>query len=199
MKRPSPEMLIAAYSQGIFPMAFEDQGWEVYWYAPDPRTIMPLDEGFHVSRSLQRTLRRGVFEIRYDTAFREVMEACAEPRGDDGGRWISPHFIDAYTELHELGFAHSIEAWHQGELAGGLYGVAIGGLFAGESMFHRVTDASKVSLVATVERLRERGYLLFDVQFTTSHLKRFGATEISKQTYERRARLASRMSVSFDG
>ncbi len=184
MKRPSAELVLNAYAQGIFPMAHSDEDWSVYWYAPDPRCIIPLDE-FHVSRSLKRTIRKEVFEVRFDTAFADVMAACAEPRGDGHGTWMSPGIMDVFMELHELGFAHSIETWKDGELAGGLYGLALGGLFAGESMFHRVTDASKVALWATVERMKERRFTLFDVQFRTDHLARFGAKEIPRDEYEK--------------
>lgn len=196
MIRPSAEMLLSAYAQGIFPMAHVEQGWEVYWYAPDPRTILPLD-GFKVSRSLARTVRSGRFEIRYDTVFREVMWACAAPRGDGAGTWISPGLLDAYLELHQLGFAHSVEAWQDGELVGGLYGVALRGLFAGESMFHRATDASKVCLVHLVDRLRAGGFVLHDCQFMTEHLRRFGAIEISRAEYEARLQTALRVDAVF--
>jgi leucyl/phenylalanyl-tRNA--protein transferase len=184
MKRPSAELVLNAYAQGIFPMAHADEDWDVYWYAPDPRCIIPLED-FHASRSLKRTIRKGVFDIRYDTAFTEVLQACAEPRGDGHGTWISPGLMDVFEELHELGFAHSIETWQDDELVGGLYGLALGGLFAGESMYHRVTDASKVALWATVQRMKERDFTLFDVQFRTNHLARFGAKEIPRSEYEK--------------
>lgn len=197
MKRPDPELVLNAYAQGIFPMAHEGDDWDLYWYAPDPRCIMPIEE-FHTSRSLKRTLKKGVFDIRFDTAFVDVMAACAEPRGDGHGTWISPGILDVFIELHELGFAHSIETWQNDELVGGLYGLALGGLFAGESMFHRVTDASKVALWATAKRLQERDFTLFDVQFHTDHLARFGAHEIPKDEYERRAAEAVRLFRKFN-
>jgi leucyl/phenylalanyl-tRNA--protein transferase len=176
----TPAILLHAYGQGIFPMA-EDDG-TIYWYDPDPRTIIPLDQ-FHVPRSLARRIRRGGFTVRYDTAFREVMRKCAEPVPGRESTWISAELIDLYCRLHETGFAHSVETWMADELVGGVYGVSLGGLFAGESMFSRRTDASKIALVYLVERLNERAYHLFDVQFTTSHLRRFGAIEIPRDHY----------------
>ncbi len=173
----TPQLLLSAYSQGYFPMA--DEFGNIYWFDPDPRAIIPLDERFHVSKRLARTVRCGVFEIRVDTAFRAVMEACAA-RDET---WISDELIEVYTELHRMGFAHSVESWHDGELVGGLYGVALRGLFAGESMFSRQRDASKVALVHLVERLRAGGFTLLDTQFITPHLARFGAVEIPKSEY----------------
>lgn len=181
----TPQILLNAYCQGLFPMADPDEGGAVYWYDPNPRTVIPLD-AFHVSRSLKKTLRKGTFEVRIDSAFRRVMELCAEPREADAKTWISPDFIDLYTELHTLGFAHSVETYLNGELVGGVYGVSVRGLFAGESMFSRATDASKVALMHLLESLRANGYTLFDVQFTTAHLRRFGAVEISRSEYKRR-------------
>jgi leucyl/phenylalanyl-tRNA--protein transferase len=197
MKQPNVQMLLAAYAQGIFPMSHPEVGDEVYWYAPDPRAIIPLDERFIVSRRLRQVIRQGRFEVRYSTAFSDVMEACAAPREVQKTTWISAGLVRAYTQLHQLGFAHSVEAWRDGQLVGGLYGVSLGGLFAGESMFHRETDASKVCLVALVERLRERGYQLLDTQFTTDHLKKFGAYEIPRDEYERRLEGAVGLSCSF--
>jgi leucyl/phenylalanyl-tRNA--protein transferase len=174
-------LLLNAYGQGIFPMADEDG--TIYWYDPDPRAIIPLDN-FHVPRSLARTIRRGQFEVRVDTTFRVVMAACAEPSPGREVTWISPEIITAYSELHTLGFAHSVECWRAGELVGGLYGVSLGGLFAGESMFSWATDASKVALVYLVERLRRGGFVLLDTQFMTDHLRRFGAIEIPREEYQ---------------
>ncbi len=173
----TPQLLLSAYSQGYFPMA--DEFGNIYWFDPDPRAIIPLDERFHVPKRLARTVRRGIFEIRVDTAFRPVMEACAA-RDET---WISDELIEIYTELHRMGFAHSVESWLDGELVGGLYGVALRGLFAGESMFSRARDASKVALVHLVERLRAGGFTLLDTQFITPHLARFGATEIPRGEY----------------
>lgn len=163
-------------------MAEEDG--TVYWYDPDPRAIIPLDQ-FHVPRSLARRIRRGGFTVRYDTAFRHVMTRCAEPAPGRESTWISAELIEVYCRLHELGFAHSVETWIADELVGGVYGVSVGGLFAGESMFSRKTDASKIALVHLVQRLNDRGYTLFDVQFTTPHLQRFGAIEIPRDQYKR--------------
>jgi leucyl/phenylalanyl-tRNA---protein transferase len=182
----TPQMLLNAYSQGYFPMADPDDG-KVYWYDPDPRTILPL-ESFHVSRRLARSVKQKKFEIRIDTAFQRVMECCAEPRqnwitGQDK-TWINEELIELYTILHRHGFAHSVETWQAGELVGGVYGVSVGGLFAGESMFSRVRDASKVALVTLVDVLRRNGYVLFDVQFTNEHLKQFGVVEIPRVHYK---------------
>jgi leucyl/phenylalanyl-tRNA--protein transferase len=186
----SSELLLSAYAQGIFPMDVEG---EIQWFSPDPRAILPLEQ-FHVSRSLERLVRRQAFEIQIDGCFERVMRACAER---PEGTWISEELIRAYTELHELGFAHSVECRREGELAGGLYGVTMGGAFFGESMFHRQTDASKVALVALVTRLRERGYALLDVQFMTDHLKRFGAIEIRRPAYLKRLAAALELPCIF--
>jgi leucyl/phenylalanyl-tRNA--protein transferase len=175
-------------------MAEEDG--TVYWYDPDPRTIIPLDQ-FHIPRSLARRIRRGGFTVRYDAAFRQVMDKCAEPAPGRESTWISAELIEVYCWLHELGFAHSVETWMADELVGGLYGVSLGGLFAGESMFSRRTDASKIALVHLVARLKERGHTLFDVQFTTSHLLQFGAVEIPRARYRRLLANALTQDVSF--
>ncbi len=193
MMQLTPDLLLAAYAQGVFPMAHEDG---IYWYDPDPRTILPLD-GFYLPRRLARTVRSGRFEVQVDTAFRTVMEACAEPATGRESTWISPELVDVYTRLHDMGYAHSVEAWQAGELVGGLYGVAIRGLFAGESMFSRATDASKVALVHLVERLRQRSFQLLDVQFTTHHLARFGAIEISRTEYKLRLKHALQVACRF--
>lgn len=172
-----PELLLMAYRKGIFPMAM--QNGEIGWFSPDPRSILPLDEGFHLPHGLRRRLKRHPFEVRFDTAFREVMLGCA----DRPDTWIDEEILESYCELHRLGHAHSVEAWLHGELAGGAYGVSVGTAFCGESMFHRVTDASKIALHALVERLRARGYTLLDVQWTTPHLRKFGAIEIPRADY----------------
>jgi len=176
-----PGPVLAGYRAGLFPMEV-DQGRRrkaLGWWSPDPRTVVPLD-GLRVSRSLRRSCAR--FAIRVDHAFEAVMRACADPSRSGG--WISEPFIEAYCRLHDLGWAHSVEAWTPGgELAGGLYGLAIGGAFAGESMFHRHTDASKVALVALVERLRAEGYELLDVQWSTPHLESLGAVSIERDQY----------------
>lgn len=184
----TPQVLLSAYSQGVFPMAQEG---EIYWYDPDPRTILPLDQ-FHISRSLRRTLKRGHFSTTINQAFAAVISACASS-GRPGG-WIDNTIIQAYLNLHHIGFAHSVETWHDGVLVGGLYGVALRGLFAGESMFSHQSDASKVALVALVERLNARGFLLLDVQFQTSHLAQFGTIEIPRDHYK--ALLAQAMHVT---
>lgn len=173
-----PGTVLAAYRRGMFPMPVR---WSraVAWWSPDPRGIIPLD-GLRVSRSLRRSCDR--YEVRIDTAFDQVIEACADPRRPHG--WINRAIRDAYRHLHELGWAHSVEAWTpEGELAGGLYGLAIGGLFAGESMFHRRTDASKVALVGLVAALRDGGGELLDVQWTTDHLRTLGAIDVSREAY----------------
>lgn len=190
MNRLPPQLLISAYMQGIFPMGHADGS--IYWYDPDPRAIIPLDT-FHTPRSLQRTIRKGVFEIRVDSDFRGVMRACSER----DTTWITDEFIDAYERLHLLDLAHTVEAWQEGQLVGGLYGVAIRGLFAGESMFSRVKDASKVALVHLIERLKAGGYTLLDTQFVTPHLARFGATEISREEYKTRLAQALNVEATF--
>jgi leucyl/phenylalanyl-tRNA--protein transferase len=189
-----PQILINAYSQGVFPMA--DPDGTIYWYDPDPRAIIPLDK-FHVSRSLRRTIRKGGFEIKIDTAFREVITACAAPAPGRESTWINDEIIESYGALHELGFAHSVETWIEGELAGGLYGVSLAGLFAGESMFSWVTDGSKIALVYLVKHLRRRGFVLLDTQFATDHLRRFGAIEIPRLEYKRRLVQALRSGARF--
>lgn len=187
------QQLLYAYMRGIFPM---DHEGKVYWYDPDPRAIIPLD-AFHTSRSLQRTLKKGLFEVRRDTAFQAVITACARPAPGRDSTWISEEFIAAYTQLHRLGYAHSVETWRDGQLIGGIYGVAIRGLFAGESMFSQERDASKVALVHLVQHLRLREFVLLDTQFMTEHLRRFGAVEISRQEYRRQLAAALRAPVSF--
>ena len=176
MDELTPDLLLSAYAQGVFPM---DVDGEIRWFCPDPRAIIELDE-FRVSRTLRQTCRQGRFDLRVNTAFSAVIRACADRKE---GTWISPEIIVAYERLHRLGFAHSVEAHRDGELAGGLYGVALAGAFFGESMFYVQRDASKVALVHLVERLRHRGYVLLDVQFLTPHLERLGASEIPRKEY----------------
>lgn len=173
----SAELLIHAYRSSVFPMAMEDG--EIGWFSPDPRAIIPLDERFHIPHGLRRALKKNPFTIRIDAAFEEVMRSCAE-RDET---WISEEIIESYCNLHRLGQAHSVEAWLDGRLAGGLYGVAVGGAFFGESMFHEVTDASKIALVALVERLRKNRFELLDTQWLTPHLQTFGALEIPRNVY----------------
>jgi leucyl/phenylalanyl-tRNA--protein transferase len=187
-----PMLVINAYAQGIFPMA--DHFGRIQWYVPDPRAILE-HENLHVSRSLRARLRKRVYEVRMDTDFVMVMRCCAEREET----WINESFIAAYTQLHYAGFAHCVGAWKDGELVGGLYGVALGGAFMGESMFSRAVDASKVCLVALVEHLKARGYVLHDVQFWTPHLARLGVTEIPRALYERRLREALHLGCKWDG
>jgi leucyl/phenylalanyl-tRNA--protein transferase len=173
-----PDLLLQGYRMGVFPMAMEDGSIE--WFSPDPRAVLPLDN-FHVPHGLRRPLQKKVFEIKIDKCFAEVIEGCAA-REDT---WINREIIESYLQLYELGYAHSVEAWKAGKLAGGLYGVAIGGAFFGESMFHRVTDASKIALVGLVEHLRKRQFALLDTQWLTPHLRQFGGTEIPRSHYLR--------------
>ena len=173
-----PELLVHAYSQGLFPMAMEDG--EIGWFSPDPRGVIPLD-GFHVPSRLARVMRQQRFAVRLDTAYEAVMQGCAENRED--GTWINPEIVESYVALYRMGLAHSVEVWQGDTLAGGLYGVHLGGAFFGESMFHRVTDASKVALAALVDRLKARGFALLDCQWLTPHLERFGAIEIPRKAY----------------
>ena len=186
-----PHILLAAYASGIFPMADDDE--RIGWYAPDPRAIIELD-AFHLPRTLRQVYRQGRFELSVNRCFREVVEACADRRE---GTWISADIVEAYCELHRSGFAHSVEAWCGGALVGGLYGVALRGGFFGESMFHRQRDASKVALVHLVERLRQRGFTLLDVQFITPHLARFGAVEVSRREYLVRLGQALKLECRF--
>jgi leucyl/phenylalanyl-tRNA--protein transferase len=188
-----PETLLAAYAQGAFPMA--DRDGTIRWYTANPRGIFPLDERFHVPSSLAQVVRQGKFEIRVNHDFERTMRACRENR--QGGTWINQRLIDAYVRLHELGFAHSVECWQDGTLAGGLYGVSLGGAFFGESMFYRVRDASKVALVHLVNRLRERGYELLDTQASTPHLRRFGCIEMPAEEYLVLLRKALRKQCEF--
>lgn len=171
-----PDLLLQAYRLGVFPMAMEDG--EIRWFSPDPRTVLPLD-AFHIPHGLKRERRVQKLEIRIDSAFGRVIRACAT-RADT---WINQEIIESYVHLHELGWAHSVEAWSPDELVGGLYGVAIGGAFFGESMFHRVTGASKIALWGLVEHLRAQRFTLLDTQWLTPHLEQFGAKEISRSLY----------------
>ena len=190
----SPNLLLSAYAQGVFPMAHEDG--QIYWYDPDPRAILPLD-ALHIPRRLKQRLNRNPFEIRYDYAFRQVMQACAETTKNRSSTWIDDNILESYTLLHQLGFAHSVEAWQDDKLVGGLYGVSLQGLFAGESMFHRATDASKICLVYLVEHLNAQGFQLLDVQFQTSHLSKFGVIEIPREMYRERLEQALLAQAKF--
>jgi leucyl/phenylalanyl-tRNA---protein transferase len=186
----SSELLLEGYRLGVFPMAMEDGTIE--WFSPDPRAILPIED-FHLPHALRRLLRKGAFETTIDNRFSEVIAACAARKDT----WINPEIIESYVWLHQLGHAHSVEAWVKGKLAGGLYGVAIGGAFFGESMFHRVTDASKIALVALVEHLRTRKFALLDTQWLTPHLKQFGGIEISRNHYLRLLRRAVELQRRF--
>ena len=180
MKEPfTKDLVLSAYSQGIFPMGHDDG--TIRWYSPDPRCIFDFDK-FHVPRRLMRTYKSGKFEMKVNSAWREVLKACA----DRDSTWITDDIFRVYTEMHEAGFAHSVEAYYEGKLAGGLYGVSIGGAFMGESMFHNVTDASKISLIYLVERLKSRGFVLLDSQYMSDHLSTLGAVLIPRQEYLRR-------------
>lgn len=170
---------------------------EIHWFSPDPRGVVPLDR-VHVPKRLARVVRRGAFRIEIDRAFVDVMRACAADReSDDPGTWISDEIIASYTALHARGFAHSVEAWNGDRLVGGLYGVALGGAFFGESMFHHETNASKVAFVALIERLRARGFILLDTQWVTPHLEQFGAIEIPRTVYLKRLQASLRRNCEF--
>lgn len=212
----APELLLTAYRNGIFPMAVNERG-DIGWFSPDPRGIIPLDDRFHVPHGLMRVLKtkceppllegsapsepraggapsKDRFHVTFDTEFENVMCECSKRKG---GTWISTDIIKGYCELHRLGHAHSVETRLDGKLAGGLYGVHIGGAFFGESMFHRATDASKVALVALVQRLRERGFALLDTQWQTEHLAQFGTIEIPKSEYLRLLKRALAVDCGF--
>jgi leucyl/phenylalanyl-tRNA--protein transferase len=176
----SPRRIVDAYSRGIFPWFSE--GDPILWWSPDPRMVL-FPEELKVSRSLRKTVARGAFDVRVDTAFTAVMRECAAPRDGQGGTWIVPEMIAAYTELHAQGFAHSVESWREGELVGGLYGISLGKAFFGESMFARAPDASKVALVHLVERLRGADYRVIDCQQATAHLASLGAREIPRAAF----------------
>ena len=187
-----PMLVINAYAQGIFPMANHDG--KIQWYAPDPRAILE-HENLYVSRSLRATLRKRIYTVSIDADFEAVMRYCAEREET----WINESFITTYTQLHHAGLAHSVEAWKDGQLVGGLYGVSLRGAFMGESMFSHATDASKVCLVALVEHLKAHGYVLHDVQFWTPHLASLGVTEIPRKHYERCLKAALQLECSWDG
>ena len=197
----TPDLLLHAYAVGVFPMADPDEGDRVYWYAPDPRAVLPLG-GLKLSRSLRQRLRRAPFTVTTDAAFPAVIAACAEPGPGREETWISDELRRAYVALHRAGHAHSVECWAgrpgQSALVGGLYGVVIGGAFFGESMFHRATDASKVALAHLVARLRTGGFRLLDVQMHTPHLERLGVVEIPRAAYEERLAVALRQPARWD-
>lgn len=182
--RIPPELLLKAYASGVFPMGESAADPEVFWVRPESRGVIPL-ASFHVPRSLRKVMRQNRFDIRIDTDFEAVIDACAEEREERQSTWINAPIREAYIALYERGHCHSVEAWREGRLVGGLYGVSMGRAFFGESMFSRETDASKVCLVHLVEHLRERDFVLLDTQFTTEHLKRFGAIDVPRRRYER--------------
>ena len=191
LQQLDPLIVINAYAQGIFPMA--DHHGSIHWYAPDPRAILEHDN-LHISRSLRATIRKGTYEIRMDTAFESVIRLC----GAREQTWINESFIATYTQLHHAGLAHSVEAWIDGILVGGLYGVSLRAAFMGESMFSHATDASKVCLVALVEHLKARGYQLHDTQFLTPHLQSLGVTEIPRSVYEHRLHQALQIQCTWE-
>ncbi|WSH67036.1 leucyl/phenylalanyl-tRNA--protein transferase [Rhizobium ruizarguesonis] len=178
----TPDILLRAYSIGLFPMAESADDPEIFWVEPELRGVLPFDH-FHVSKSLAKTVRRKPFEIRFDHAFDQVIAACAEETSGRPSTWINRTIRSLYSTLFDMGHAHTVEAWEGDQLVGGLYGVSLGSAFFGESMFSRRTDASKICLVHLVDRLRERGFTLLDTQFTTEHLKTFGAIDVPKADY----------------
>lgn len=193
----TPEILLRAYAVGLFPMAEHREDPTLYWIDPEKRGILPLDD-FHIPRRLRRTVRSGRFEIRCDTAFEDVIRACAAPGPDRRDTWINDEIVRLYTDLHEMGRAHSVETWLDGRLVGGLYGVVLGAAFFGESMFSRETDASKIALVHLVARLRKGGFRLLDTQFVTEHLSRFGAAEVPRAGYRQMLAAALDQQASFE-
>ena len=196
MSRVTPDILLQAYAVGLFPMAKARDDRAVFWVEPQARGVLPLD-GLHLPRSLRRTIRRGTFEIRIDTAFGAVIRACREATAVREESWINDEIAELFEALHGRGHAHSVECWHDGTLAGGLYGVALGAAFFGESMFTRTRDASKVALVALVGHLRRGAFRLLDCQFTTAHLRRFGTIEIAREDYRVRLAAAARKTAVF--
>ena len=194
--RLTPELLLRAYTSGLFPMGESRGDSDIVWVDPEWRGIIPLD-GFHIPRRLRRTVRNAGFAVRADTAFERVMRACAAPRRDRRDTWINDDILRAYAELHRAGYAHSVECWRGDVLVGGLYGVTIAGAFFGESMFTRETDASKVAMVHLVARLDHAGYRLLDTQFLTDHLAQFGAIEVTRQEYRRLLDAALAVDAAF--
>ena len=186
-----PAVLVAAYRSAMFPMAMDSRG-DIAWFSPDPRGIIPLD-GLHIPHGLKRALRKKPFEIRYDTAFPDVIDGC----GERTTTWISPEIKRSYLKLHELGYSHSVECWDEDGLAGGLYGLAIGGAFFGESMFSRKPEASKIALVHLVDRLKEKGFELLDTQWSTSHLETLGCIDIPRYEYMGRLERALLVKTRF--
>ncbi|GAB4026706.1 leucyl/phenylalanyl-tRNA--protein transferase [Spirosoma koreense] len=194
MDKLTADDLIYGYINGIFPMA--DTDGTLYWYAPDPRAVIPIHT-YKPAKSLRPVLNKNQFEIRIDTAFREVMQGCSKPRSEDDSVWISDEIIEAYTSLHQMGLAHSVETYVDDRLVGGLYGVSLGSAFFGESMFHQVSNASKVAFHYLIEILRQQQYTLLDTQFINDNVRRFGAIEIPKADYLRQLKVALRHKARF--
>jgi leucyl/phenylalanyl-tRNA--protein transferase len=195
----APDWMLEAYRRGIFPMPIKvERRRLIAWLSPDPRGVLEFD-ALHVSQRLARRLKRGEFQFTLDRAFARVVEGCASPRGLDDDCWLTLAMQNAYITLHSIGHAHSVEVWQDGWLVGGVFGVTIGGLFAGESMFYRVTDASKAGLVFLVEHLRRRGYSLLDVQWTNSHTRSLGAIDLPRAEYLRRLKQVTQQAVEFGG
>jgi leucyl/phenylalanyl-tRNA--protein transferase len=192
----TPELLLDAYAHGIFPMAESADAADLFWVDPDDRGILPL-ENFHISKRQRNKLKRNLFEIRIDSDFISVIENCAAARRDSDDTWINAEIIALYHTLFKRGFCHTVEVWHRDEMVGGLYGIALGGAFFGESMFHKVTDASKIALAHLVHRLRVGGYTLLDTQFVTDHLRSLGAVEIPRAHYHQKLRHALRIDGDF--
>jgi leucyl/phenylalanyl-tRNA--protein transferase len=192
----TPDILLRTYAAGIFPMAESAEDPTLFWVDPDRRGVLPLDT-FHVSRKLQKTVRSGVFDVRVDTAFNDVIRMCSEAHDERPSTWINGEIIRLYAGLHRMGHAHSVETWRDGQLVGGLYGVALGGAFFGESMFSREPDASKVALCHLVARLRRGGFRLLDTQFVTKHLSQFGVREIPRAEFRRLLAQALDVSAEF--
>ena len=196
MEHITPDLLLKAYACGVFPMAEDRTDPGLFWVDPKQRGVIPLDR-FHVPRRLARLVKGDRFDVRINSAFVAVLEACAEAADNRPSTWINKEIVRLYSQLNERGYAHSVECWQDDELVGGLYGVDLGGAFFGESMFHRVTDASKVALVHLVARLKAGGYTLLDTQFVTDHLRQFGAVEIGRDAYQERLREAILASGNF--
>jgi leucyl/phenylalanyl-tRNA---protein transferase len=197
MSKLTPEILLRAYAVGLFPMAERRDDPTLFWIDPEKRGILPL-RGFHVSRRLRKTVRNGPYEVRCNTAFSDVVRACASPGPGRGDTWINTEIESLYSDLHELGRAHCVETWLDGELVGGLYGVSLGGAFFGESMFSRARDASKVALVHLVARLIKADYMLLDTQFVTDHLTQFGVVELPRAGYRQLLSDALDASATFE-
>lgn len=192
----TPNYLLSAYAAGYFPMSEDREDDSLFWVEPEERCIIPLDQ-FHASKRLTRTVKRDFFDVYINKDFRSVMQGCAEAAAGRENTWISKRIEELYCTLHEMGYAHSVECYHYGELVGGLYGVCINGAFFGESMFHRESDASKVALVHLVGRMKAGGFTLLDAQFRTDHLEQFGAIEVSKNEYKGRLEIAMRTEADF--